>query len=844
VEITDLRLPAAPNIDKFELNYKKSTTVRQLRESLTDIQEYNIKYHDTLQEPVPSTVNNEESKYKLLFEYIDNLAASKGLDIGGSPAVSRPHFDQARKTEYRRLCASYVERLITEARSQPVFSDPASLTTVEFIPKEFERLERSRGFMRQRQPGLNASGLPRQKWIKLPADAPHGDLLGLTAAKEKVKDDFAKNPVCDPVGDPAKAKNLSQLSQASILGIIYLYMRIYCVEFILKMYPTVARFDMLDMFRSNAIPLYITQRINMQFSRDEGFHCDFMQMVSKIMRDRKNRGDTSLKVDPLGGQPIDLVTMDDKLVFLIKEQAPSLVAEFDYIMASHVAEKTVDGSPIPEGWEVLANPALKTTAASLFRGSGDLYESPQSQIVGSPSAKHTNWMSLDDAGLWRPPNDGNNRGQFFFQRYIRVVDSPVINGAVQNSTETAIRNRQRTEISQEMLRNSVQGIQGEAQDAVIDAIKQPDLYGVVNYKQWNRYWRQSVLPTINSWVPPSTYFQKLALGVRLVYLPPSPKFVAELDNLVEATNTYGKIFEKPEFAGPISTLSNNEKAYVTYEWGASRADQIAAVTTTTLPMIEEEYILLDDEYDLGIVLDDWKAGLGANEKFSELQRKIEMSTEYKLLYDYIVPVNRLYSMAFITLNTLSTNAYRDSSLAFESAKSALKSLFYVLLDDKPLGCEDTSVTDAYDALTGDWWNALHTDFGIDLAKMVTDAIIAILAAGINVLGAHIDPFGLIKLIVCPFLPTPSGPDAPDELVRNITQRIKKEWGCWSLPPFPEFPDYVKPTGGSALGTGCPTGQLAQTARCEKIPNYVVLENSEGQELNLSEIQEEIPSENE
>jgi hypothetical protein len=261
-------------------------------------------------------------------------------------------------------------------------------------------------------------------------------------------------------------------------------------------------------------------------------------------------------------------------------------------------------------------------------------------------------------------------------------------------------------------------------------------------------------------------------------------------------------------------------------------------------MIEEEYILLDDEYDLGIVLDDWKAGLGANEKFSELQRKIEMSTEYKLLYDYIVPVNRLYSMAFITLNTLSTNAYRDSSLAFESAKSALKSLFYVLLDDKPLGCEDTSVTDAYDALTGDWWNALHTDFGIDLAKMVTDAIIAILAAGINVLGAHIDPFGLIKLIVCPFLPTPSGPDAPDELVRNITQRIKKEWGCWSLPPFPEFPDYVKPTGGSALGTGCPTGQLAQTARCEKIPNYVVLENSEGQELNLSEIQEEIPSENE
>jgi hypothetical protein len=141
-------------------------------------------------------------------------------------------------------------------------------------------------------------------------------------------------------------------------------------------------------------------------------------------------------------------------------------------------------------------------------------------------------MSLDDAGLWRPPNDGSNRGQFFFQRYIRVVDSPVVNGAVQASTETAIRNRQRTEISQETLRNSVQGIQGEAQDAVIDAIKQPDLYGVVNYKQWNRYWRQSVLPTISSWVPPSTYFQKLALGVRLVYLPPSPKFVAELDNLV------------------------------------------------------------------------------------------------------------------------------------------------------------------------------------------------------------------------------------------------------------------------------------------------------------------------
>jgi hypothetical protein len=818
--VVDVAQSSSVNTDNFMLSYQKITKVTQpgvpeTEAGIADVRKYVVKYHDYLPGPDLFGASAPARKDKMFFDYIDSNLAAKGFNISaarssvGDSSTTRAVLNQ----DYRQICRSYVHNIVQNTQESAPFLAGADLTNIEFLPLSDARLQRSRGYMRKRTLGTTDDGLPKYEYIKIPSNAPHGDLLSLNALKDKVKDEFQKNPVCDPMGDPNAKKGMSELAGAAVLGIIYLVMRVYSVEFLLKIYPLITRYRMLDIFRSNVVPLYITQRLKMEISKDKAFYCDFVEQVKKVMRDRKNRGDQALKSDPIGGQPIEISSVDDMLVFLLKEQIPALIQEFDFILKEHAAIKTSDGSPLPSGWEVFTDEGqhLKKDAEELLV-LNKILEVPRAQIV---EPMDTN---LEEDGDWHSTH-AKKHGGFFFQRYVRVVGKPSPPGQVSNELAEVIQNRSSSRVSGQTLERSLSG-DVEAFTEVLEQIRVPDLYGVVNYNQWNRFWENQALPVLERTQRRSNlisdYFDRLALGVRLVYMPPSQRITSETAGMQAADNSFKDVWN----AQPASAaeISKEEKAYRIYESSPLTA---ASVETTMLPLFESEKILLDHEYNLQSTLGNWGEGEAATRIFRELKESIEASDDYKLLTEYIFPVDRLYGTAFLGLDLLVSTMYKETDNSFDPPKAALKKLFYVLTSDDPLDrCKDPSISDA---LYGLDWDKILEALGYDAKQMAIDTAIAMIVAVLNILGATMlggVAMMILKLLLCPIIPTTKD----NELLGPLGERFKEEWGCFTL-PFPPWPDipgsYADPSDVNGGSGACPSEPIALDDKddCAAPPRY-------------------------
>ena len=770
--------------DEFRAVYGNTSKVTQQTKvdgqwvagkSLTNAEEYDVNYYDIVEngeaDPRIGQEKNEMflEKIDLYFQRRQGKSLTEVLEEEAPASLTA--FNEKLKKSYMMQCLLYTADVVATAPSGPI-QEPADLTEIEFTPLRQERMWRSKGFVERPLPeGTPAAPGKPIDFMEIPATAPHGDLTSLRALKKLVKDAFQETPVCDPEGSPLEGKNIPQLAKAALLGVIYLYMRAYTLQFFMKIYPFSVQYSLIDICRSNLVPLHIAQKFKAELSQDPGFYCDFMEIASSIMRERKVKNEELVGRDPITERPIEISSQDDMLVFFIKEQIVSLNDEFEYIIKDHLKKMEDLGVKTGGAWERVRR-AKKKKPLDFFLMSPDTLNCASNYIFFTGDAANEKYV-------------GKDGGKFYFEKYIRVIDKPQGEMPQDNAITDLLVNRRPPLFEERQL-----DLPNSFADSVI-AVSTPDLTNVVNIQDWNTFWQNTPASTR----PASDFFESLSLGVRLVYVPPYGGSTADTspfaDPRVAAVMT-------PEF-------SRNEKAGRLLQ--VNSRDFRDRRQIISLPLMEKELDLIDNIFNSVTTITD--------EQTKSLRSDLESDQEFKFLFDYVFPTDRLFADAFINVNLDVSQNYRETNSSYTAVKRGLRNLFYVLINDDPINqCKEYEDADIMASLRGLDWNSIMEDMGIDIAQLTFDFFASILMAAINILGSAIDPFGLLKLVLCPLIPTEGD-------FGGFGRTIKKEWDCLTLPPFPQLPSSDSPTA-------CKPGGLSP--ECLNVPQYTVVKNTEGKHL--------------
>jgi hypothetical protein len=813
--LTDKIDTGANDRDEFRAFYNNSTEVTQPAAaedpSLTNVEQYDVNYYDIVENGTdPELKPPGEEKSEMFLKKIDRYFQLHA-DVSLADDVDKFKFKKA----YMMQCLLYTAEVIDTAPNGPI-QTADDLTNIEFTPSRQDRTWRANGFI-ERPPLDGAPVAPGKPidFMEIPPSVPHGDLTSMRALKKLVKDAFQETPVCDPAGSPLEDKNIPQLAKAALLGVIYLYMRTYTLQFFMKIYPFSVQYSLLDICRSNLVPLHIAQKFKADLSQDAGFYCDFMEIAGSIMRERKIRNDELVSRDPITGRPIEMNSQDDMLVFFIKEQIASLNEEFEYIIEDHLKEMEGLNLLTPEkqrAWERVRRDKKKKPLDFFLLD-------PDTLDCASSYAFYTDSSSGEKY-------EGFNGGKFYFEKYIRVIDkSP--DQMPQSVITDLLRARRPEMVPEDWLReisNSFQDAPHE--DQVRNFLETPDLVNVVNIEDWSAFWddarEQEGISDLLLTNKPSDFFESVSLGVRLVYVLPYSQFPGDpaLPPVDDPDNILGvdghSIFADPETLVSVMNpeFSRNEKA-----------GRLLQVTHTVPPMTRQiiSLPLMEREFDLIASGDSWSRvaarsnnHLAAqNTRIVDLRSELENEPEFKFLFDYIFPTDRLFADAFVNVNLNVSQNYRETNNSYTAVKRALRNLFYVLINDDPINkCKEYEDADIMASLMGLDWGSIMEDMGIDIIQITFDFFASILMAAVNILGSAIDPFGLLKLVLCPLIPT-------EGEFGGFGRTIKKEWDCLTLPPFPQLPSSDSPTA-------CKTGGLSP--ECLNVPQYTIIKGPDGNQL--------------
>jgi hypothetical protein len=552
----------------------------------------------------------------------------------------------------------------------------------------------------------------------------------------------------------------------------------------MKIYPFSVQYSLIDICRSNLVPLHIAQKFKAELSQDPGFYCDFMEIASSIMRERKVKNEELVSRDPITERPIEISSQDDMLVFFIKEQIVSLNDEFEYIIKDHLKKMEDLGVAPPPAWERVRR-ADKKKPLDFFLMSPDTLNCASNYIFFTGDAANQKY-------------EGKDGGKFYFEKYIRVIDKPQGEMPQNNNEITDLLVNRRPPLVDDN-EETLQVAFNSDPVGTYQLISKPDLTNVVNIQDWNTFWEgQRNLFSTNR---PSDFFQSLSLGVRLVYVPLYDGPAVDTSPFADPRVTMIMI---PEF-------SRDEKAGRLLQLDASAGfASVGRRQIISLPLMEKELDLIDSSGDtfsgVTTITDD---------QITSLRSDLESDQEFKFLFDYVFPTDRLFADAFINVNLDVSQNYRETNSSYTAVKRGLRNLFYVLINDDPINqCKEYEDADIMASLRGLDWNSIMEDMGIDIAQLTFDFFASILMAAINILGSAIDPFGLLKLVLCPLIPTEGD-------FGGFGRTIKKEWDCLTLPPFPQLPSSDSPTA-------CKPGGLSP--ECLNVPQYTVVKNTEGKHL--------------
>ena len=823
IQIDDL-VDDPNDFDAFTLRYNNSVEIEQhrlpikgdspdIREpvsmgSLEGSENYEIVFNDYKKNP--NLPGYGGSKNKVSY-FINFLAKSINTIIPPLDAEAPPELSSVSPEHLTNLYTAPINGFFNNIfmsmiHDNPFFDNPGELPNVEIIPSSNQRIQRSRGFVPISLPISEEPDAPTNRtFIKIGSPealkiieklpdmrpeigplAPRGDLLSLDSLKQKVKKDFLASPLCEDPSDPFANKNLSQLEAAALAGVVYLILRAYTLEFLFKILPTTPMFNIQDIFKSNVVPIYIVQNLKMDMSQNSNYYCEFQKGVDKVIGDMSKRGATftdPLNLDPETGDPVELAlgsastTFEEKLVYLLKNQIPELQKEYDYILEQHVSNLSVASSGIPPAaWASLKKRKVSDTIQA---------PSAPEEINNSPPSNHYDSQAFPEIFT---RDIGSSRGQFYYEKYVRVVDLPYLNDYTGPNASHSINDdqgRPRAPVADALL-NRRGGAQSQrfpprADPGYLEYIRRPDLHGVVNYDSWLDYMDQH--NGIFSGRRTGEYFEKLAYGVRLMYVAKTPADKSALKEL------FGDVF--PTVAtglGGNEQASIEEKAFAITEV-AGAAEFSEQYYTIPLMSVEEE---IDPDFVWGTEgisnLEDYRINRLEPEKrevWAWGKTELNSTPEYQFLMEYIYPMERIFGTAFLFTDSYVSSKYFETDRAFTGLKASLRMLYLLMIDDNPFGVKSGRCNDDWGLqFTGMSWDEMLEELGFDWKNIIFDTLSAAVLAVLQIAGAAIDPFGLLKLILCPLIKT-------DGTFGGMANNIKKAWDCPEfpdMPPWPEFDD--------------------------------------------------------
>jgi hypothetical protein len=678
-----------------------------------------------------------------------------------------------------------------------------------------------------------SGGDDRFEYVKLGPKEPRGDLLSLDAIKELVKKEFMDPPACSDEDDPYGDKDIDELQTAALAGVVYLTLRISTVEFLLKVFPCLSDYKVEDIFRSSLVAAYIIQRmkINMMQEKSGNYYCEFILAVKKIFYDRVKKSGSVVFVDPMTGLNVPVETDDQKLVFLLREQLISLAKEYEFILKEHIKKSAVinkEGTSIDEKWRgyaqfeedkiVLKPRTLKDTIFAHPDAvvAGKVFDVPfRSQgIYGSNSSAHYG-------------RDDRTENRFFVERYVRVdlkaVSDPAQLTLLQGlfgpgaGTEEGV-----TEVlysAEELDELNIE----EFKD-VSSTLGTPSLSGVVNFNVWENF--MAANPDFFMGTKVLDYFENISLGVRVLYIPKTGNGIyssapsTEIDTLfawwksrasrleVAAKENAYDIIEvhppppaatgappsrrkKPGSADPSRRTPSKG------DLRRGRGDGSIARETTSWVVLKQEFHI-DQTHEWTPEVFNMTSYLTTlpEEKveiWNWLLEEMYQTEDYKYMFEYLIPADRVFASAFTMSDLYISNFYYETNSALQGAKKAMQKLLFILSsEDKyatDTGCDNTWEMSIAADLSG--FQDLLKDLGKSFLQVIMDTVMAMLGALLQLAGTIIDPFGILRMILCPFL------DEDHPQYGGMMKALKKKWECKDLPSLPElewppYPDNCPP----------------------------------------------------
>jgi hypothetical protein len=324
------------------------------------------------------------------------------------------------------------------------------------------------------------------------------------------------------------------------------------------------------------------------------------------------------------------------------------------------------------------------------------------------------------------PDLAKECGTFFIEKYIRVEDKTQ---APQNINQNLV----------DRIRGRNGGPNGPSAQ---ESINLDHTSGVVNMSSWVSFMKELKAEFTSSeqlsqtWsaAKSSDFFKPLRYGLRLIWVPPmnpngatqllvkqqsvaAPDAAEQLNSSQDSINfddRQDKLFEKQDdfsmferamFEAVINTgqvnannteIFKREKAFVTQEeiffisatTTGNNAIQFSKVARPifTLPLISVESdiegdFMLSDYANDGFFDFNSDTDINPNSPLSKLRSEMINSEEYKLLFDYIFPINRMTSLVTIyNSNALSLMNPQINNI-FNSSKEVCRSLYYTLSPD-------------------------------------------------------------------------------------------------------------------------------------------------------------------
>ena len=822
------QLPGRP--DLFTISYKKRVEARQdfnqdgnfgdpidsslIGEGFSGIfgeEEYNIFFNDYYRTTPGSPQTGKE------VQFMDFVRARVEAQYGqGQPSSIAVRPRQQRPLEekiYNRLSARFTDTVTyqmcrgassagahwTAQNVNPLF-DPEEVSDIQFIPTSNARIKRSKGYVKAPNPELLGPNGPEEGWWKVDTethpDFAYGDLLNITALKDKVMAAISADPACEDENDPWADKNLSDLEKAAVMGVMYLILRAYTLEFILTVLPFTLTFKISDMFKSNVLPLMIVQHLKMDLSQDKRYYCEFMKAVNKVISDRRKKGDPSIQHDPLAPEfPAMLRTDEEKLVFLLKEQVLPLEREFNYIIETHAAAEN-DRAGVNSPW---APGADGFPAPWRPRNLKDIICNPN-PLAGhhTPSVGGTLFYSM-----FRFPtlHVDPEHPHVYLQHYYRIVWKSDVPQQIIDAWNNYY-------LSQ-MNIGTITDPAGGWPEPLIGV--KPSVVGVQEFRAF-----AAQRPANTNM---SDYIEDLRLGTRLMFTP-GIQAAGGCDDRNEVMATQGRA------AANGATDEANyiaECAGLTSANGDLQLDQVAAYRERAFYMIDH----IDGSYRLtytipiasaerSVSIDRQGWGHVPAGTTQELEEEMYTSPEATRLLEYIYPTYRYCGSAFVMVETLVSMDYYKTDTVFAGMKVALRNLFFILINEDAFGANTGQGSDEWSlALTGLDWEKMMSAFSLDPMKIIIDTVMSIIIGILQLMAATFDPWGLIRWVLCPQI-------KPDDwgAMGGMARTIKKAWDCgkggpgWPDFPFP-FPDTDDPSDPSK------SRKLSDIEKCiqEGVPDY-------------------------